>query len=77
MSPQYQSSYAWPQMIKDKKNPDRWFAAKSMEQAEELTVFFGPKLTSFIGQDDKAHVPTGITAAKNCCKQAGTLIDEP
>ena len=33
-----------------------------MEHAEELASLFGPDLTSFIGQDDKAHVPTGITA---------------
>ena len=48
---------------KRSKNPDRWFAAKTMEHAEELASLFGPALTSFIGQDDKAHVPIGITAA--------------
>ena len=53
------------------KNPDRRFAAKSMEHAEELAAFFGPALTSYIGQDDKAHVPIGITAAN---KQAPLLM---
>ena len=53
------------------KNPDRWFAAKSMQHVEELAVFFGLKLGSFIGQDDKAHVPIGITAAN---KQAPLLM---
>ena len=42
-----------------------------MEHAEELASLFGPDLTSFIGQDDKAHVPTGITAVN---KQAPLLM---
>ena len=42
-----------------------------MEHAEELAAFFGPALTSYIGQDDKAHVPIGITAAN---KQAPLLM---
>lgn len=33
---------------KRSKNPDRWFAAMSMEHAEELASLFGPALTSFI-----------------------------
>ena len=53
------------------KNPGRWFAAKSMEHAEELAAFFGAALTTYIGQDDKAHVPIGITAAN---KQAPLLM---
>ena len=43
---------------KRSKNPDRWFAAKSV--------------SVFIGQDDKAHVPIGITAAN---KQAPLLMN--
>ena len=42
-----------------------------MQHAQEFTVFFGPKLASFIGQDDKAHVSIGITAAN---KQAPLLM---
>ena len=53
------------------KNPDRWFAAKIMEQGEELASLFGPSLANFIGQDDKAHVPIGLTAAN---KQAPLLM---
>ena len=53
------------------KNPDRWFGANCMEQAEELASLFGPSLTSFSGQDDKSHVPIGITAAN---KQAPLLM---
>ncbi len=34
-----------------------------MEHAEELASLFGSALTSFIGQDDKAHVSISITAA--------------
>ena len=54
------------------KNPDRWFAAKSMEHAEELASLFGPTVSAFIGQDDKAHVQIGITAAN---KQAPLLMN--
>ena len=57
---------------KRSKNPDRWFAAKSMEHAEELASLFGPTVSAFIGQDDKAHVPIGITAAN---KQAPLLMN--
>ena len=57
---------------KRSKNPDRWFAAKSMEHAEELASLFGPAVAVFIGQDDKAHVPIGITAAN---KQAPLLMN--
>ena len=53
------------------QNPDRWFGAMCMEHAEELASLFGPLLTSFIGQDDKSHVPIGITAAN---KQAPLLM---
>ena len=56
---------------KRSKNPDRWFAAKTMEHAEELASLLGPSITNFIGQDDKAHVPIGLTAAK---KQAPLLM---
>ena len=42
-----------------------------MQHAEKLTAFFGPKLASFIEQDDKAHVPIGITPAN---KQAPLLM---
>ena len=56
---------------KGSKNPDCWFAAKPMQHAEKLTAFFGPKLASFIEQDDKAHVPIGITPAN---KQAPLLM---
>ena len=42
-----------------------------MEHVEELTSLLGPALTLFIGQDDKAHVPIGITAAN---KQAPLLM---
>ena len=56
---------------KRSKNPDRWFAAKSLQHAEELAVFFGPKLVSFIGQDDKAHIRIQIIAAN---KQAPSLM---
>ena len=41
-----------------------------MVHAEELASLFGPALTSFVGQDDKAHVLIGITAAN---KQAPLL----
>ena len=55
------------------KNPDRWFVAQScLHYAEEHEVFFGPKLAYFVGQEDKAHVPIGITAAN---KQAPLLMD--
>ena len=47
---------------KRSKSPDHWFAAKSMEHAEELASLIGPTVSAFIGQDDKAHVPIGITA---------------
>ena len=43
--------------------PNLWFAAKSVKHAEELASLSGPALTSFNGQDNKAHVPFGITAA--------------
>ena len=56
---------------KRSKNPDCWVAVKSMEHAEELASLFGPALTSFVGQDDKAHVPIGITAVN---KQAPLLM---
>ena len=36
---------------------------QSLMEHEELASLFGPALTSFIGQDDKAHVPNAITAA--------------
>ena len=42
-----------------------------MQHAEKLAVFYWPKLASFIGQDDKAHVPIGITTAN---KQALLLM---
>ena len=42
-----------------------------MQHAEELAVFFGLKLVSFIGQDDRAHVPIGVTAAN---KEAPLLV---
>ena len=42
-----------------------------MQHVEELAIFFGPKLASFIGQDEKAHVPSGITPAN---KQAPLLM---
>ena len=32
-----------------------------MQHAKELAIFFGPKQASFIRQDDKAHIPSGIT----------------
>ena len=56
---------------KRSKNSDCWFAAKSMQHAEELAVFFGSKLASFIGQDSKAHITTEITTAN---KQAPLLM---
>lgn len=42
-----------------------------MEHAEELTSLSGSALASFIGQDDKAHVPIDILAAN---KQAQLLM---
>ena len=57
---------------KKSKNPGRWFAAKSMEHAEELASLFGPTVSAFIGQDDKAHVPIGIAAAN---KQTPLLMN--
>ena len=42
-----------------------------MQHAKEVAVFFGPKLVSFIGQNDKAHVPIGINAGN---KQAPLLM---
>ena len=42
-----------------------------MQHVEELAIFFGPKLASFIRQDEKAHVPIGITPAN---KQAPLLM---
>ena len=42
-----------------------------MPHVEELAMFFGPKLASFIGQDDKVHIPIGITATN---KQAPLLM---
>ena len=41
-------------------NPEGWLAVKSMKHAEDLLSLFGPALASFIMQDDKAFVPTGI-----------------
>ena len=57
---------------KRSKNPDRWLAAKSMEHVEEFASLFRPTVSAFIGQDDKAHVPIGITAAN---KQAPLLMN--
>ena len=42
-----------------------------MQHAEKLAVFYWPKLALFIKQDDKAHVPIGITTAN---KQALLLM---
>ena len=56
---------------KRSKNPDRWFAAMIMQHAEELASLLGPALVNYIGQDDKAHIPIGLTAAK---KQAPLLM---
>ena len=56
---------------KRNKNPDCWFVSKSMEHAEELASPLGPALTSFIRQDDKAHVSVGVAATN---KQTALLI---
>ncbi len=52
-----------------------------MEHAEELASLCRPAPTSFIGQDDKAHVPIGIAAANKqalllmCVKYKVQLLD--
>ena len=53
-------------------NPDRWFAAMTMQHTEELAALLGEGVCISMGKDDKAHVPIGITAAT---KQAPLLMN--
>ena len=53
-------------------NPDRWFAAMTMQHTEELAALLGSETCISMGKDDKAHVPIGVTAAS---KQAPLLMN--
>ena len=52
-------------------HPDKMFAQTSIRSLEEMGSLLGPQETFFLGQDDKARVPIGITAAN---KQAPLLM---
>ena len=53
------------------KNPDRYYAAMIMQHTEEIASLLGNQYVIYMGKDDKAHVPIGITAAN---KQAPLLM---
>ena len=56
---------------KRSKNPDRWFAATTMQFTEEFAVLMGKDNVAILGKDDKSHVPMGIPAAN---KQSPILM---
>ena len=48
-----------------------WFCSATIRRLEELASLLGPKIVTFLSQDDKANVPIGLTAAN---KQASLLM---
>jgi hypothetical protein len=53
------------------KHVDMWFCSATIRRLEELASLLGPKIVTFLSQDDKAKVPIGLTAAN---KQAPLLM---
>jgi hypothetical protein len=51
--------------------PNMWFCSATIRRLEELASLLGPKIVTFLSQDDKANVPIGLTAAN---KQASLLM---
>ena len=54
-----------------KVHPDGKFCTNTIRSLESIASFLGPTQVGFISQDDKAHIPLGLTAAN---KQAPILM---